>query len=96
MVANVDLSAYLILIVYQGEKDTTGYSVEVTDIERNKDAVLVYANFHEPAPGEVKGETVTSPYCVLKLKKTEDLKGSLTFVLIANGEEVTRQTYVIP
>ena len=96
MVASVDFSAYLVLIVYQGEKYTTGYSVEVTDIEHNKDAILIYANFHEPAPGEVKGETVTSPYCVLKLKKTDDLEGSFTFVLIANGEEVARQTLVIP
>jgi len=96
MVANVDFSTYFVLIVYQGEKYTTGYSVEVTDIKRNRDTVLVYASFHRPSPGEVKGEIMTSPYCILKVKKTEELKGSFTFVLIANGEEVARQTYVIP
>lgn len=95
MVADVDFSTYLVLIVYQGEKYTTGYSVEVTDIERNKDTILIHADFHEPAPGEVRGETVTSPYCVLKVKKTENLKNSFVFVLIANGEEVTRQTSTI-
>ena len=96
MVAKVDFSAYFVLVVYQGEKYTTGYSVKVTDIKRDMDTVLVYASFQRPSPGEVKGEIMTSPYCIVKVKKTEEFKGSFTFVLVANGEEVARQTYVVP
>ncbi len=92
----VNFSTFFVIAVFQGQQYTTGYSVEVTDIELKEGTVFVYANFNEPSPGEVVGETLTSPYYILKVRKIEDLKGSLTFVLIANGEEVTRQTYVIP
>ena len=94
-VQTVDFPTFFVLAVFQGQQDTTGYSIEVADIEYKKGVVFVHANFHEPSPGDVVGETLTSPYYILTVRKTEDLKGSLTFVLIANGEEVTRQTSTI-
>lgn len=95
-VQSVDFSTFFVMAVFQGQQDTTGYSVEVTDVELRDGTVFVYANFNEPSPGNVVGETLTSPYYILKVQKTEGIKGSFIFVLIADGEEVFRQTYVIP
>lgn len=95
-IRSVDFSKYLVIAVFQGQQDTTGYFVEVSDVERENEVIFVHAIFHEPSPGDVVGETLTSPYYILMVRKTEELKGSFTFVLIANGEEVARQTYVIP
>lgn len=95
-VQSVDFSKFFVIAVFQGQQDTTGYFVEVTNVELREGTVFVYANFNEPSPGDVVGETLTSPYYILKVRKTEGVTGSLTFVLIANGEEVIRQTYVIP
>lgn len=95
-VQTVDFSTSFVIAVFQGQQDTTGYFVEVTDVELKEGTIFVYANFHEPTPGEVVGETLTSPYCILKVRKMEGLEESLTFVLVANGEEVTRQTHIIP
>jgi hypothetical protein len=38
----------------------------------------------------------TSPYYVLQVEKTRDLRGNLTFVLLDGGEKVARQEAVIP
>jgi len=92
----VDLSNYFIVVIYQGDKPSTGYSVEVNDVKREGTAIIVDAVFHEPAPDEAKGAAMTSPYYVLKVRKTEGLEGPFTFVLIVNGQEIVRQMHTIP
>lgn len=94
--ADTDLSAYLVVVIYQGWKGSTGYSVEVADIQRKNNTITVYARFREPAPREITNPLVTSPYYILKIKKTSGLKGDFIFVLVANGKEIIRQTHHIP
>jgi hypothetical protein len=95
-IQTVDFSAYLIVTVFQGQKGSTGYSVEVVNVQRKDKTITIHAQFHEPGPRDLTNPLVTSPYYVLKIKKTPGLKDEFTFVLNANGEEVTRQTQRIP
>ncbi len=100
-VSQTDFSDYFVLAVFQGYHGVADYSVEVEDVKRNRDEIIVYAMFltpPTPAPGEVVGvkPMTTSPYYVLKVKKTPDLHGEFIFVLIADGKEIMRQSQTIP
>jgi hypothetical protein len=95
-VSSIDSSTGFAVVVFHGERMTTGYSVEVLDIRQDGNMIAVYAEFLMPAPGEIVGEAVTSPYYVLRITKTAQLEGNFTFVLIADGEEVSRQQHVVP
>ncbi|MCX7683401.1 MAG: protease complex subunit PrcB family protein, partial [Anaerolineae bacterium] len=70
--------------------------VEVTDVQRKDNIITIYAQFHEPAPDALTNPLITSPYYILKVEKTESIKGEFTFVLVADGIEVARQEHVIP
>ncbi|HDN67531.1 MAG TPA: protease complex subunit PrcB family protein, partial [Firmicutes bacterium] len=63
----LDFDKFFLIIVFQGEKPTTRYSVEVVDVRRAGNVITVYARFltpPTPAPGEIVGvgNIVTSPY----------------------------------
>jgi hypothetical protein len=95
-VRKTDFSAFFVIAVFQGEKGSTGYSVEVTDVQRKDNTITIYAQFHEPAPDAITNPLVTSPYYILKVEKMEGIKGEFTFVLIAGDIEVARQVHTIP
>lgn len=93
LITNVDFSTHFVIVVYQGQKGTTGYSVEVVSVKRQDETIIVCAQFHEPSGG---GGMVISPYYVLQVEKTEELRGDLTFLLVTDSEEIARQEAVIP
>lgn len=95
-VQGTDFSVSFVIAVFQGEKGSTGYSVEVTDVQRKDNTITIYAQFHEPAPDALTNPLITSPYCILKVEKPESMKGEFTFVLVTDGVEVARQEHVIP
>ncbi len=95
-VSQIDFSTYLILAVFQGYRGASGYSVDVEEIMRKDRTITVHARFLDPDPEKPTVEITSSPYYVLKVEKPPDLHGELTFVLIANGMEIERETSVIP
>jgi hypothetical protein len=100
-VQNTNFRTDLVVAVFQGKKMTTRYSVKVIDVRLYDDIITVYAEFltpPTPAPGEIVGvgPAVTSPYYVLRVRKTSDLEGNFIFVLVADGKEIMRQKHFIP
>lgn len=96
LIADVDLSTYFVAIIYQGEKESTGYSVEVIDIRQARDRIVLCAQLHEPIPHQVRGQMVISPYYVVEIERPEGPGGAFTFVLLDGDEEIVRQTETIP
>ena len=95
-ISQIDFSEFLVVAVFQGYHGVLDYSVEVEDLRRNENVITVDARFLSPDPGEVLRPITSSPYLVLKIKKTPDLRGEFTFVLVADGEEIVRQSRVVP
>ncbi len=95
-VRKTDFSDFFVIAIFQGEKGSTGYSVEVTDVQRKDNTITIYAQFHEPAPDALTNPLITSPYCILKVEKPKSVKGEFTFILLANGTEIARQEHLIP
>jgi len=96
LVSRVDFSTHFVAIIYQGEKLSTGYAVEVVDVKRQDDTIFVCSQLHDPHPGEVRGALVTSPYYVMEVESPEDLRDNFSFVLLDNGKEVARQESLAP
>lgn len=96
LVAGIDFSTHFVVIVYQGKKSATGFSVEVIDVKQQDDTIYVCAQLHKPHRNQALGAAITSPYCVLQVEKTEGLEGEFTFVLMDNGTEIGRQVEIIP
>lgn len=96
LIASTDWSTYCVVVIYQGMKTQTEYFIEVTDVHQEGNTIKIYAQFNEPSPGTPAGQLVTSPYYILKVKKTEAMKGEMGFILIANGKEEDRQSHNIP
>ena len=95
-VLDCDFSGYVVLVIFQGYQGHADHSIEVTGVTKDEDVITVDAKFLEPEPGEVLKPAESSPYYVLKIKKTPDLRGELTFVLVADGEEIMHQSRAIP
>jgi hypothetical protein len=70
---NYDL--YFAIIVFQGWKPFLGYSIQINRINRVGNVVNIYSQFHEPKPDMEKNLLVSSPYHLVKLKKTGDWGG---------------------
>lgn len=96
LIRQTDFSVSFIAVIYQGQKGSTGYLIEVTDVQQKDNTITIYAQFHEPAPDSLTNPLITSPYYILKVEKTESIKGEFTFVLVADGVEVARQEHMIP
>jgi hypothetical protein len=95
-VSEVDFSKSLVIIVFQGEKPTTGYSVEVISIRRQANTVWVCAQSHEPESRQATGQSITSPYYIAQVEWIPDVQGEFTFVLVDHEKEVARQRKTIP
>ncbi len=91
---DLDYYAYFAMVVYQGQKPTDGYNVEIQRITRQGRTVNVYAHFKERDPALPATEMLTSPYHLVMVQR-EEFKGDLVFVVIADGKEVVRQSATI-
>ncbi len=62
----------LYLLVTYGEKPTGGYSVNITGVVKEKDKIIVTANFIEPGEDEMVTQALTYPYDLVIIE-TSDL-----------------------
>jgi hypothetical protein len=82
---SIDFSKDMLLAVLMGTKNTGGYSVEVTKIERKQMMTIlpvpappptyyleVQADHRSPPPGSIVTMALTSPYHVVKVRKTSE------------------------
>lgn len=81
-----DFSAYTVIIVFQGRKPTTGYSVQIIEVRRVDTQIAVYAKFNSPPRSIPLGQIFTSPYCIVKIEKQPN--GAGNYVLVSNGTPI--------
>ena len=89
-VKNQDFEQVLVIAVFQGEKPTNQYGVEVYRVARRGDTITIYTQFDTPKPDIEKIDVVTSPYHVIRIQK-DSLKGDCRFSIVAVGKEIIHQ-----
>jgi hypothetical protein len=67
--------------VFQGQKNTGGYSIRISGIERRGDQLVVRATFSAPGPGAIVTQALTSPAHVVSIAAA-DAAGLREAVLI--------------
>ncbi|MCL4416925.1 MAG: protease complex subunit PrcB family protein [Actinobacteria bacterium] len=68
---DVDFSKEMVVGVFLGEKPTGGYTVEISDVLKQDKYIEFLIKINEPNPGEIVTEAITSPYHIIKLKKSD-------------------------
>lgn len=54
-----------------GKQPSGGYSISVTGLYETENAVYVHTNLLGPSPGEIKKESASYPYIVIKTEKLD-------------------------
>ena len=62
-----------IVILYQGQKNTGGYSIDVTAIHWEKDILWIKKNETIPEAGKPVTMTLTNPYCITIIPKAKNI-----------------------
>lgn len=68
---DVDFSKEMVVGAFLGEKPTGGYTVEISDALKQDKYIEFLIKINEPDPGEIVTEVITSPYHIIKLKKSD-------------------------
>ena len=66
---SLDFNEYMLVAVFQGTKNTGGYSIEITRIEAN-DNLDVYVEQSSPPEGAIVTQVITHPLHVVKIPQS--------------------------
>jgi uncharacterized protein (DUF885 family) len=65
----INFNARACVVVYQGQKPTGGYSVEIVEIRRNGTLLAVEIKERRPAFGDVTTQVITSPFVAVSIPR---------------------------
>ncbi|HEX8686813.1 MAG TPA: DUF885 family protein [Pyrinomonadaceae bacterium] len=65
----VSFDTRAVVVAYQGEQPTGGYSVEITDIKRTGTVLAVTVNERRPASGSLTTQVITSPFVAVSIPR---------------------------
>jgi uncharacterized protein (DUF885 family) len=66
---DVNFSSRACIVVYQGQKPTGGYSVELAEIRRDGTVLAIKVRERRPAFGDVTTQVITSPFVVVSIPR---------------------------
>lgn len=58
------------LVIALGQRNTAGYSIEITSVEKLGDRIVVSFIEKKPGPGDMVAQVITYPYIVASIPKT--------------------------
>lgn len=67
----IDFEEYILIAVFQGQKPSGGYSIEIAVIEEFSDFIQVGVVEKSPGDGCAVTEALTSPYHIVQIEQTE-------------------------
>lgn len=67
----VDFNKYILLAHFMGQKPTSGYEVEFTEVLEGATDISAMVKEISPAPECMLAQVITSPYHVIQIPKTE-------------------------
>ena len=66
---DVSFDTRAVVVAYQGQKPTGGYSVEITDIKRTGTVLAITVNERRPASGSFTTQALTSPFVAVSIPR---------------------------
>lgn len=68
---NIDFTEKLVIAVFNGERSTGGYTLEIDKIERMDDKIRVYICKQKPGPGLMVTQAFTQPHHIIEIEKSD-------------------------
>lgn len=65
----INFNVRAVVVVYQGQKPTGGYSIEIAEIRRDGTVLAVKVNERRPAFGDVTTQVITSPFVAVSIPR---------------------------
>ncbi|HYP01578.1 MAG TPA: DUF885 family protein [Pyrinomonadaceae bacterium] len=65
----INFGSRAVIVVYQGQKPTGGYSIEMAEIRRDGTVLALKVNERRPAFGDVTTQVITSPFVVVSIPR---------------------------
>ncbi|HYE65027.1 MAG TPA: DUF885 family protein, partial [Pyrinomonadaceae bacterium] len=69
---HVNFNTRAVILAYQGQKPTGGYSISVDEIHRDGTSLTVRANEQSPHPGTLTTQALTSPFVAVSIPAPPD------------------------
>lgn len=66
----INFKKEMIIAVFRGERQTSGYQVEITGIEKKGSEIVVTIKETSPQPGDIVMPILTQPYHIVKTKRS--------------------------
>ena len=67
----VDFERDMVVGVFMGERDTGGYQIEITGVERTAEVLRVQYQVREPEPGAILIQALTQPFHLVRLARDD-------------------------
>ena len=71
-VPEIDFNKYIVVAIFLGERNTGGYSAEVSSISLDKNDLVVHVKENRPDPDKNHVTAICQPFCFIKIPKPED------------------------
>jgi hypothetical protein len=65
----INFNVRSVVVVYQGQKSSGGYSIEIAEIRRDGTVLAVKVNERRPAFGDITTQVITSPFVVVSIPR---------------------------
>jgi hypothetical protein len=65
----INFNTRAVLVVYQGQKPSGGYSIEIAEIRRDGTVLAIKVSERRPAFGDVTTQVITSPFVVVSIPR---------------------------
>lgn len=69
----VDFKKKNVLVLYQGQKNSGGYAIDIASVSNNDNTIVVKKSEIGPKKGEMATTVMTTPYCVALIPKGNKL-----------------------
>lgn len=69
----VDFKKKNVLVLYQGQKNSGGYTIDIASVSNNDNTIVVKKSEIGPKKGEMATTVMTAPYCVALIPKGNKL-----------------------
>ena len=96
---NLDFERHFAVVVFQGFQGSLlgpPFGVEVQKIIKEGGTVKIHAHIYEHVGEVVRRPVQNSPYHLVQVRREEDMRGEIEFVLIVDGTVMSRQSHRLP
>ncbi|MCA1566306.1 MAG: DUF885 family protein [Acidobacteria bacterium] len=83
----INFNSRACIVVYQGQKSTGGYNIEIAEVRRNGTVLAVNVRERRPAFGDVTTQIITSPFVVVSIPRPPQ---GASVTLTGDGQSETK------